>query len=146
MTESTGHLPTADLVPEKGWSKAKLRCPECESDNICAQNKAFVTQRISFPDDAFTVVKEPFETEDVEFDGPEWYVCRDCGEHAETIERFKVKRLEDHEIVKLAQAHWGGTDAVDIPVNAKVSRTHSDTEKGAFVSAWVWIGFEEGES
>lgn len=121
---------------------ATLRCPECESDNICAQNKAFVTQRISFPDDAFTVVKEPFDSDDLEFDGPEWYVCRDCGEHSETIDQFKVKRLEDHEIVKLAQSHWD-TDAVDIPVNAKVSRSHGG---GAFVSAWVWIDFAEGES
>jgi hypothetical protein len=120
-----------------------LRCPECASDNICAQNKAFVAQRISFQDDALTVVYEPFDTDDVEFDdGPEWYVCRDCGEHSETIDRFKVKQLEDHEIVKLAQRTWDA-DAVDIPVNAKVSRS---TEEGAFVSAWVWVDFPEGDN
>jgi hypothetical protein len=139
MTESTGHIPTADLVPEKGRGTATLRCPECESDNICAQNKAFVTQKVSFPDDALTIIREPFGTDDVEFDGPEWYVCRDCGNHAEEIAPF-VTRVEpptDDEIRKLAQAKYG-TDDVDIPLNAKVSR---GPEPGAFVSAWVWVDF-----
>lgn len=119
-----------------------LRCSECGSENICAQNKAFVTQRISFPDDAFTVVKEPFESEDVEFDGPEWYVCRDCGEHSETIEQFKKEPLTDEAIRKLAVAKYDEDD-IDIPVNAKVSRTHGDSEKGAFVSAWVWVEYPD---
>jgi hypothetical protein len=115
-----------------------LRCSECGSEAICAQNKAFVTQNIHLEDDG-SIVYGDWGTEDVEFDGPEWYVCRDCGNHGEDIDTFKKMPLTDEEVRKLAFAKYDG-DNIDIPVNAKVSR---GSDPGAFVSAWVWVDFDE---
>ena len=64
-----------------------LQCPECGQKEICAQNKAFVTQAVSLENNV--VVRHEWASEDVEFDdGPEWYVCRHCGAHSEGISYF----------------------------------------------------------
>jgi len=71
-----------------GGSPMILRCPSCGDEDIWAQNKAFVSQRITLADDG-SLTYEPWDTECVDFDGPEWYVCRSCGHHAEEVAEFK---------------------------------------------------------
>lgn len=70
-------------------SKTELRCPDCGGSEIRAENKAFISQPIQLRDDG-TLEYDPWTTEDVSFDGPEWYVCRVCGEDWDDLERFKV--------------------------------------------------------
>lgn len=69
-------------------TKSTLRCPQCGSAEIYAQNRATVSIRISKVEGE--IQYEPWSTEDVEFVDPEWYVCRVCAEHRETIEPFEL--------------------------------------------------------
>lgn len=68
-----------------------LRCPNCSAEEIFAQQKAFVTQGVQLRDDG-SLDYEVWTSEDVDFEGPEWFTCRECGEHAETIGHFVVER------------------------------------------------------
>lgn len=64
----------------------RLRCPECGSDEITAEAKAFVRQRVrlvevnkgprAFP----KLAREPFTAEDVQLeDGPVHLTCEGCS-------------------------------------------------------------------
>ena len=67
-----------------------LRCPACGDDRVHAQWKAYVTQGVRLLEDG-SLDYDTWESEDVDYtDDKEWYVCRSCGEHSESIEHFKT--------------------------------------------------------
>ena len=66
-----------------------LKCPSCDGGNICAQNRAFVTQWIDIDVDG-ELIYEPWTSEDVAMTDSEWYVCRDCGDHYGKIDPFRI--------------------------------------------------------
>ena len=67
-----------------------LRCPACEDERVHAQWKAYVTQGVRLLEDG-SLDYDTWESEDVDYtDDKEWYVCRSCGEHSESIEHFKT--------------------------------------------------------
>jgi hypothetical protein len=68
-----------------------LRCPACEDDRVFLQSKAFVVQEVHLREDGSFDV-DVYESEDVEFvDDKEWFTCRACGEHSESIDHFKYE-------------------------------------------------------
>lgn len=65
-----------------------IRCPECEATGgVRLEWKAFVSQAVHLEEGALT--PEPYTSEDVSADdGPEWYVCTDCGYESEDGSEF----------------------------------------------------------
>lgn len=71
-----------------------LRCPACEDDRVFAQQKAFVTQGVHLLPDG-SLDYDAWGTEDIDFTESEWYTCRVCGEHSESIDHFKFEEEEE---------------------------------------------------
>jgi hypothetical protein len=68
-----------------------LRCPACEEDRVFAQWKAYVTQGVRLLKDG-SLDYDVYEWDDVEStDDKEWFTCRACGEHSESIDHFKYE-------------------------------------------------------
>ena len=70
-----------------------LKCPACGDDRVFAQQRAFVTQGVHLLQDG-SLDYDAWETEDIDFTEQEWYVCRSCGEHSESIDHFKFEEEE----------------------------------------------------
>jgi hypothetical protein len=69
-----------------------LKCPACEDEVIYAQQRAFVSQEIRLLQDG-SLDYEPWTSDDVDFTDKEWYVCRSCGEHSESVDHFKCEEV-----------------------------------------------------
>ena len=71
-----------------------LGCPACGDDRVFSQSRAFVYQEVHLRLEN-ELVYDPYESEDIDFaDEEEWFVCRACGEHSESVDHFKSKLEE----------------------------------------------------
>ena len=69
-----------------------LECPVCEDDRVFSQSRAFITQEVHLREDG-SLDYDTYGSEDIDFTSDrEWFVCRACGEHSESIDHFKTNK------------------------------------------------------